>query len=129
MTQMRFGLPGSLGFSRSAEASSPRIARSERNAIHFPSGLHSASSSPPECVNGRSPACAVQSHRSWRYTLFFQSGVSVAITAEDPSGEIFASEMSVVLRYSSSVIVGLADCAKERTGKMDARATREGQKR
>jgi hypothetical protein len=38
--------------------------------------------------------------------LAFQSGLSVAMTAEVPSGEIRASVMSVVFRNSSRVIAG-----------------------
>src|SRR5579863_5558490 len=36
------------------------------------------------------------------------------MTASLPSGESLASEISVEFRYSSSVIAGLADCARER---------------
>src|SRR5580658_604124 len=117
MIQMRLGLLASAP--ESLEPSSPRIERSERKAIHLPSGLQCGSSSSAEWVNGRNPFCAFQSHRSWRYTLFFQSGASVAITAEAPSGESCASEMSVVLRNSSSVMVGFADWADVAMGGRD----------
>jgi hypothetical protein len=55
----------------------------------------------------RSPACAVHSQRSWRKLLAFQSGVSVAMTAAVPSGDRWASVISVVFRYSSSVMARL----------------------
>jgi hypothetical protein len=45
--------------------------------------------------------------------LAFQSGVSVAMTAAEASGAKLVPTMSVVLRYSSSVIVGFGPCALE----------------
>jgi hypothetical protein len=49
--------------------------------------------------------------------LAFQSGVSVAIAAAEASGERLAPTISVVLRYSSSVMPGLGPCAIEETEK------------
>jgi hypothetical protein len=43
--------------------------------------------------------------------LFFQSGDSVAMTAAEPSGEMRAAVISVVLRNSSRVIAGFDDWA------------------
>jgi hypothetical protein len=56
--------------------------------------------------------------------LAFQSGLSVAMTAEYPSGEMRASVMSVVVRNSSRVMAGAlaeADWAGE-TGALRQRA-------
>src|SRR5579862_1229397 len=107
MIQMRLALSPSEVGSPSSSEPSPGSARSEANAMNLPSGLHIARSSFPECVIETRPEPAFQSHRSRRKVLFFQSGDSVVITAADPSGASRASMISVVLKYSSSEIVGL----------------------
>ena len=104
---------GAVAGSPSSSVSSPGSGRSLSKAIHLPSGLHCGFSSLPPWVSGRSPVPAVQYHRSCRYSLCFQSETSVAMTAAFPSGERRASLMSVVFRYSSSVIRGFAGCAWE----------------
>src|SRR5215472_16614655 len=93
----------------SACAVSPGSARSLTNAIRLPSGLHAGEDSPPICVRGRSPPAAVQIHRSCRNELFFQSRVSVPMTADDASGDRAVDVMNVVLKYSSSVMGGWLD--------------------
>src|ERR1019366_3043632 len=109
MTHRWVALAESLSGLPSASAGSPGKARSLTNAIHLPSGLHCGFSSLPEWVSGRSPAVAVQSHRSCRKVLAFQSGVLVPITAAEPSGETRAAVISVVFRNSSKAIAGLED--------------------
>src|SRR5664279_6159119 len=113
MIHRRAALADSLSGVPSAVAGSPDRARSLTKAIHLPSGLHSGFSSLPECVSGRRPVDADQSQRSLRKVLAFQSGVLVAMTADEPSGAMRAAEISVVLRNSSNVIAGLVDSAKE----------------
>ena len=70
----------------------------------------------------------VQSHRSRLFVLAFQSGVSVAITAAEASGERLVLSMSVVFRYSSRVIVGLEPCANEGAEERHKENAREHQK-
>jgi hypothetical protein len=56
--------------------------------------------------------------------LFFQSGVSVPITAAAPSGEMRASVIAVEFKYSSKLIGGFADCAEERAVRRQTGRTR-----
>src|SRR6185437_15692496 len=116
MIQMRLAVLSSFAVP-SSFASSPGSARSLTKATHFPSGLQVGESSLPMWVSGRRPVAADQIHRSWRKELFFQSGVSVAITAEEPSGESAVASMLVVLKYSSRVMGGLPAWAAAQQGR------------
>src|SRR6266850_439616 len=87
--------------------------RSEKNAIHFPSGDQSASLSWPERVNWTKVPPSRHSHRSRRLTSCSQSARVVPINTDRPSGEMFTSVMLVPLKNSSKLMRGLgADWAK-----------------
>ena len=56
--------------------------------------------------------------------LFFQSGLSVPITAAEPSGAMRASVIAVEFKYSSSEIGGFAACAGAAAGKKQTKTKR-----
>ena len=94
--------------SSSLSGESLSASRSDRNAIHFPSGDHIGSESCPDCVRGIStPLLSRHSQRSSRKRSASQSARSVAMATMCPSGERATLPNSTELKNSSRVTRGL----------------------